>query len=213
MSIISVTNLYNNHQEGGSSLTVTPTDAQVKGSNLILCINCDPAITISSITDTSGNTYTRVSPNTINSDYAQTMWLASGIKAAGASANTITITFSGATAGSSVACYLVAGSPLNATGSAAASGTGTSASTGNITTRIPATILVAMSGFDHTATGGTAGWTVSANDFYQDITQYLIKTNSLTTVNPTLTQNLSGPWVVTCVAFAAPQAMFMGRAA
>lgn len=214
MAIISVTNLYNSAiVAGGTSLAVTPTDAQVQGSNLVLCINRDLGVTISSITDTSGNKYTQVSPTIGLNDYSEDIWLASGIKAAAANANTVTVAFGASTTLASIACYLIAGSPLTATGSATSSGTGTAITTGNISTRVPASILVAMTGVNHTVNGSTAGWTASAVDALGDVTEYLIKTNALTTVNPNFTQTASGTWVASCVALAAPQELFLGQVA
>ena len=85
-------------QTNQSTVSVTYTSAQVAGDTNILAIGWNNATSnITSVTDSAGNTYQLAVPTARGSGVSQAIYYASNINAAGAGANTVTVTFNTAT--------------------------------------------------------------------------------------------------------------------
>ena len=77
-------------------MNVTFTAAQIAGDlNVVVVGWNDSTATVSAVTDTSGNTYTRaVGPTVLSGVASQSIYYAKNIAAAAAGANIVTVTFS-----------------------------------------------------------------------------------------------------------------------
>ena len=144
-------------QSDRRSRSPTP-GAQTAGNTNIVAIGWNNATSnITSVTDTAGNTYQLAAPTTRGSRVSQAIYYAKNIKAAAAGTNTVTVTFNTATPYVDVRAAEYSGldpvNPFDVTTSA--SGTGTSANSGTVTTTA-ANELIFGAG---TTTGGftTAG--------------------------------------------------------
>lgn len=89
---------YSAPQSAQSSVAVKYAAAQLAGDlNVVVAGWNDATVTVSDVTDTSGNTYTRaVGPTVISSTATQSIYYAANVVAAAAGANTVTVAFNGA---------------------------------------------------------------------------------------------------------------------
>ena len=111
------------------------TAAQTAGNLNVVAVGWNDATsTITSVTDSAGNTYQLAAPLTRGSALSQAIYYAKNIKAAAAGANTVTVDFSGAVPYADIRIAEYSGldpvNPLDTTASAA--GSGATASSGNL---------------------------------------------------------------------------------
>ncbi len=124
-------------QTSQSSVTVKYTGAQVAGDTNVLAIGWNNATSsITSVTDSAGNTYQLAVPTARGTGVSQAIYYAPNIKAAAAGTNTVTVTFNTATPYVDVRALEYSGlDPVNPfDAGASAAGTGTTASSGSVNT-------------------------------------------------------------------------------
>ena len=124
-------------QTNQSSVAVTYTSAQIAGDTNILAIGWNNATSnITSVTDSAGNTYQLAVPTARGTGVSQAIYYATNIKAAAAGTNTVTVTFNTATPFVDIRALEYSGlDPVNPFDvGTSASGTGTSANSGTVTT-------------------------------------------------------------------------------
>ena len=149
-------------QTSASTVTVPYLKAQGVGDlNAVAVGFNDATSTIVSVTDSAGNAYQLAAPLTRGTGLSQAIYYAKNITAAGAGTNVVTVHFSGAVPFVDVRVAEYSGldpvNPLDTTASAA--GSGTTASSGNLTTTA-ASELIFGAGMTQTAyVGGTGGFT------------------------------------------------------
>jgi outer membrane protein assembly factor BamB len=124
-------------QTNQTAVTVPYTQAQGAGDLNAVAIGFDDATsTITSVTDSAGNVYQVAAPLARGSGMSQAIYYAKNIKGAAAGANVVTVQFSGAVPFADVRVAEYSGidpvSPLDT--SASATGSGSTASSGNLTT-------------------------------------------------------------------------------
>ena len=124
-------------QTNQSTVTITYTSAQVAGDTNILAIGWNNATSnITSVTDSAGNVYQLAVPTARGSGLSQAIYYANNIKAAAAGTNTVTVTFSASTPFIDIRALEYSGlDPVNPFDvGTSASGSGTSANSGPVTT-------------------------------------------------------------------------------
>ena len=124
-------------QTNQSTVSVAYTSAQTAGNTNILAIGWNNATSnITSVTDSAGNVYQQVVPTARGSGLSQAIYYAPNIKAAAAGTNTVTVTFNASTPFVDIRALEYSGldpvNPFNV--GTSASGTGTSANSGTVTT-------------------------------------------------------------------------------
>ena len=121
-----------------SSVSATYADAQAAGNTNIVAIGwSDSTSSVTSVTDSSGNNYSvAVGPTVLSGTQSQVVYIGPNIVAAAAGANTVTVNFSAAVPFADVRILEYSGldpaSPVD--GTAGATGTGTTSSSGPVTT-------------------------------------------------------------------------------
>ena len=128
---------YATPQTNQTQVSVTYTSAQVAGDTNILAIGWNNATSnITSVTDSAGNVYQLAVPTARGNGLSQAIYYAKNIKAAAAGTNTVTVTFNTATPFIDVRAMEYSGldlvNPFDV--GTSASGTGTSANSGSVTT-------------------------------------------------------------------------------
>ncbi len=137
---------YATPQTPQTTVSVTYTAAQVAGDlNVVVVGWNDTTSTVTSVTDSVGNTYTRaVGPTTQSTNASQSIYYAKNISAATAGANAVTVHFSAAVTYPDIRILEYQGAdpsnPVDVT--AASSGTGTSSSSGSATTTNSSDLIV-----------------------------------------------------------------------
>ena len=124
-------------QTNQSAVSVTYANAQVVGDTNILAIGWNNATSnITSVTDSAGNTYQLAVPTARGAGISQAIYYAKNIKAAAAGTNTVTVTFSASTPFVDIRAMEYSGlDPVNPFDvGTSASGSGTSANSGTVTT-------------------------------------------------------------------------------
>ena len=124
-------------QTNQSSVPVTYTSAQTAGDTNILAIGWNNATSnITSVTDSAGNAYQLAVPTARGAGLSQAIYYAKNIKAAPAGTNTVTVTFNTATPYVDIRALEYSGlDPVNPFDvGTSASGTGTTANSGTVTT-------------------------------------------------------------------------------
>ena len=137
------------------------TSAQTAGNTNILAIGWNNTTsTITSVTDTAGNTYQLAVPTARGTGLSQAIYYAKNIKAAAAGTNTVTVTFNTATPYVDIRATEYSGlattNPFDV--GTSASGTSATATTGTVTTTAPGLIFGAgmtTGGFSTAGTGFT----------------------------------------------------------
>ena len=125
-------------QSAQASVTIPFTNAQAAGDLNVIAVGWnDGTATVSTVTDHSGNAYTRAVGPTVQSGVAsQSIYYAKNIVAAAAGANVVTVTFSTAAKNPDIRILEYKGADLNnpVDVSAASSGNSTTSSSGSVTT-------------------------------------------------------------------------------
>lgn len=189
-----------------SSVTVTFTAAQAAGNLNVVAVGWENSTsTPSSISDSKGNTYAlAVGPTTISGLVSQSVYYAKNIAAATAGSNTVTVTFSSSVPYPDVRIAEYSGlnttNPLDVT--AAATGTGTTMSTGSVTTLNASDLLVGSNMIAHTTSAAGSGYTIRV----QSSNQHIIEDRTVSATgsySASATQDISGYWLMQMVAFKA----------
>ena len=145
-----------------TTVTVTFTAAQTAGNlNVVVVGWNDTTHTVSSVTDSSSNTYVRAVGPTVGGGISQSIYYAKSIAGAAANANTVTVTFSAAATAPDIRILEYSGlnttAPLDVT--AAASGSGTSVSSGSATTTSANELILGATTVSAATSGVGSGFT------------------------------------------------------
>jgi hypothetical protein len=149
----------------GASLSLTFTQANTAGDLIVLAVGwTDTTMSVTSVADTAGNTYTKaIGPNIYSPDLSQLIYYAAGIKAA-AAGNKITVTMSAAANSLDLRAAEFGGlstsAPLDKT--AGASGKSLAASSGAATTTSPYELLFGAGMSNDLFSSAGAGFTLLA---------------------------------------------------
>ena len=197
-------------QTSQSSVGVTYSGAQTAGNTNIVAIGWNNATSnITSVTDSAGNTYQVAVPTARGSGVSQAIYYASNIKAAAAGTNTVTATFNTATPYVDVRALeysgLAAVSPFDM--GASASGTGTAANSGTVTTTAANELVfgagITTGGFSTAGTNFTSRIiTVPDADIAQD--QVVTSTGAYSATAP-----VTGAWVMQVATFKAASGLLV----
>lgn len=187
-----------------SPVQVTFTNAQTAGNlNIVVVGWNDTSSTVTSVTDSAGNTYQRaVGPNTDGAGSAsQSIYYAANIRGAGA--NTVTVTFNQAARFPDIRILeysgIVALSPVD--GTTASFGNSAISSTGTFTTTNPNDLIFGANMVQTYTTGPGTGFTNRViTDPDGDIAEDKIVT-SAGGYSATAPMGRAGPWVMQAVAF------------
>jgi hypothetical protein len=200
-------------QTSETTVNVTFNAAQAAGDlNVVVVGWFDTTAVVSSVTDSSGNTYTRaVGPTTISGSVwpiSQSIYYAKNIAAAAAGANSVTVTFSPAAAYPDIRILEYSGAdpnnPVDVT--AASSSSSTMSSSGSATTTNPTDLLFGANTVDSGTTGPGTGFTqrlLTPED--EDIAEDTMVT-AAGSYSATAPLSPSALWVMQMVAFRTPAA-------
>ena len=197
-------------QTNQSSVAVTYTSAQTAGNTNILAIGWNNATSnITSVTDSAGNTYQLAVPTARGTGVSQAIYYAPNIKAAAAGTNTVTVTFNTATPYVDIRALEYSGlDPVNPFDvGTSASGTGTTANSGTVTTTAANALIfgagITTGGF---STAGTNFTTRIITTPDADIAEDRI----VTAAGPySATAPVSGAWVMQVAAFKAASGLIV----
>ncbi len=204
-SISYVQGNYADPQTSQTSLGVRFNSAQTAGDLNVVVIGWkDSHATISRVTDTTGNVYTRaVGPTVLNGMASQAIYYAKNIAAAGAGANTVTVTFSASATKPDVRISEYAGAdpsnPVDVT--AASTGSGRTASSGSATTTNANDLVLGANVVLSITSGPGSGYTKRLlsspqGNILED--QSVSTTGSYSATAPLV---LSGRWIMQMIAF------------
>jgi fibronectin type 3 domain-containing protein len=144
-----------------STMSAPFTAAQAAGDLIVVGLSWGGGVTVSSVTDTKGNTYALAVGPTTFSGAASAIYYAKNIVAAAAGANTVTVTFSAATGTPDLRIAEYSGinttSPLDVT--SASTGTSATSSSGAATTANANDLLVGANAVLSGTAGAGAGFT------------------------------------------------------
>jgi hypothetical protein len=194
-------------QSAQTSVKVTFAAAQAAGDlNVVVAGWNDSTATVSSVTDTTGNVYTRaVGPTVVSGLISQSIYYARNIGSAAAGANAVTVTFSTAAAYPDIRILEYAGADRNVPVDVVAAGSGNSAtsSSGNATTSSAVDLLFAANIVLTTTSGPGTGFTQRIltspdGDIAEDRMVTTVGTYSATAPLS------SGAWIMQMVAFRTP---------
>jgi hypothetical protein len=187
-----------------TTVTVPYTAMQTAGNLNVLVVGWnDSTAQIKSVQDSNGNTYQLAAGPTVASGISQAIYYAKNISAAAAGVNAVTVTFSAPAAFPDVRILEYSGidtvAPLD--GAAAGSGTGTTSSSGALTTANPTDLLLAANTVKTATTAADNGFTqrlITVPD--GDIVEDQIVTSA---GNYSAAPSLSGSsqWVMQLIAF------------
>ena len=196
---------YASPQSSQTSVKITYTAAQTAGDlNVVVVGWNDSTATVSTVTDTEGNVYTRaVGPTTITGVATQSIYYSQNIKAAGAGANSVTVTFATAAAYADIRVLEYSGADLTNPVDVVASATGASGnnSSGSVTTTSATDLLFGANLVTAYTSGPGAGFTkrlITSPD--GDIAEDELVT---TTGSYAATAVATGQWIMQMVAFRA----------
>jgi len=207
-SITYVQGNYATPQGPETNVTVTFTAAQAAGDLNVIAVGWnDSTATIAAVTDNSGNIYTLAVGPAVQSGYAtQSIYYARNIVAAGAGANSVTVTFSPAAISPDIRILEYSGAdpnnPVDVT--AAASGSSATGNSGSVTTTNATDLLFAANLVQGTTTAPGSGFTSRLltqpdGDIAED--RMVTATGSYSATAPVTP---SSPWVMQMVAFRTP---------
>ena len=191
-----------------ATVNVTFTAAQVAGDlNVVVVGWNDSTATVTAVTDTRNNVYTRaVGPTVISGALSQSIYYAKNIVAAAAGANTVTVTFSTAAVFPDIRILEYSGADLTSPVDVTAAGTGNSAtsSSGAATTTNATDLLFAANMVLTLTTGPGTGFTSRLltqpdGDIAED--RMVTATGSYSATAPV---SPSGQWIMQMVAFRTP---------
>ena len=196
-------------QTNQSTVSVTYTSAQVVGDTNILAIGWNNATSnITSVTDSAGNVYQQAVPTARGSGLSQAIYYATNIKAAAAGTNIVTVTFNASTPFVDIRALEYSGldpvNPFNV--GTSASGTGTSANSGAVTTTAANALIfgagMTTGGFSAAGTNFVSRIITSPDaDIAED--RFVTTTGSY---NATASLSGSAAWVMQVAAFRAASA-------
>jgi len=183
----------------GSSIAIPYTNTQIAGDlNVVAVMSGDTTSSISSVTDSKGNTYTRAVGPTTNTGLQQSIYYAKNIAAG---SNTVTVKFNPAASYPNVNVLEYSGldttNPLDV--SAAASSSGTNASSGSATTTSANDLIIGAGNPSGHFTAPGSGFSNRIINAYGGISEDEI-VNSTGAYAATATDT-SGDWVMQMVAF------------
>ena len=189
------------------TIPVPMTNPQGKGNlNVVIAGWSDTSAQISTITDTEGNTYVMALPVIQGTSLSQVIYYAKNIKGDGATANTITVKFSGSAASPDIRVLEYSGpdpsNPLD-TGMSNA-GNGALADTGVCTTTSATEVIVAAATVGTLVSAAGPGFTTVDNTSIGDNVEHQITSAKGSCEATTVLQ--SGNWVIQSVAFKAGSA-------
>src|SRR6266481_7295478 len=200
---------YVNPQTPQTTVNVTFTAAQSAGNlNVVVVGWNDATSTVSTVTDKSGNIYTRaVGPTVLSPWLSQSIYYAQNIKAAAAGVNIVTVTFSTAAVYPDIRILEYSGADLNSPVDviAASSGNTTTTSSGSATTTNPTDLLFGANIVGTFTPGPGSGFTSRLltspdGDIAED--RMVTATGSYSATTAALTP--AGPWIMQMVAFRTP---------
>jgi Galactose oxidase-like, Early set domain/Glyoxal oxidase N-terminus len=189
-------------QASNSSVAVTYSSTQTAGNLNIVAVGWgDTTSSISSVTDSKGNTYTRAVGPTSTTRLQHAIYYAKNI--AGGSSNTVTVKFNQAAAYPDVRILEYSGldtsSPLDVT--AAATGNGTSASSGSATTTSANELIFGAGNSANNYTAAGSGFANRIINVYGSIAEdELVSSSGSYAATAT---NSSGYWVLQMATFKA----------
>ena len=188
-------------QASNTSVAVAYVHSQTAGDLNIVAVGCrDTTSSISSVTDSNGNTYTRAVGPTTGTGLQQSIYYAKNILGG---SNTVTVKFSQAAAYPDAIILEFSGldptSPLDVT--AAATGTGTTASSGSATTTSANELIFGAGGSPKHFTAAGSGFTKIGINIYGSIAEDMIVSSSGS--NAATATNTAGPWVMQMATFKA----------
>jgi fibronectin type 3 domain-containing protein len=185
-------------------VNVTYSAAQNAGDlNVVVLAWVDSTPTVQSVTDSVGNTYVAAGSETMDSGVgAQQIYYAKNIKGSAANSNTVTVTFSTAISDSDIRIVEYSGiDPVNAyDGGVGASGTGTTQSSGLLTTTNANDLLVAGNFIAGNTTAVGTGFALHLTTNYAEIVEDKVVT-AIGSYSATATQDTSGYWLMQMAAF------------
>ena len=155
---------YATPQSNKSSVPIVFTGAQRAGNfNVVIVGWNDTNASVTAVTDTKGNVYTRaVGPTQNPGALSQSIYYSANIAGATAGGNTVTVTFSPAAAYADIRILEYSGvahtGVLDA--SAAAAGNSATSSSGSLTTTVPGDLLVSGNMISTLTHGPASGWTL-----------------------------------------------------
>ena len=206
-SIQYVQSNYADPQTSNSSLGIPYTLAQAGGDlNVVVVGWADSTSTVSSVTDSMGNSYSLAVGPTVQPGYeTQSIYYAKNIAAAAANGNIVTVTFSAAAAYPDIRILEYSGADPNSPLDVVAAGTGTNSPTnsGTATTTNASDLLFGASTVWTSNIGAGAGFTARIltqpnHDLVED--EMVVTTGSYSATAPL---NNPGPWIMQLVAFKA----------
>lgn len=188
--------------DSATSVQATYQAPQLAGDLNVLAVQWqDATANVTSVTDSSGNTYVLAVGPTRNPDQpgTQAIYYASNIRQAAASANTITVTFDTAAAYPDIIIADYVGvRTLDAT--AAATGNTVLLDSGTLTTTSPNELLFCATNVPWWTDAPGAGYTQRFQSDWGNIIQDQVATKA-GTYNATATQNGGAPWIIQLVTF------------
>jgi hypothetical protein len=194
-------------QSSQASVSVTFSAAQSAGDLNVVAVGWnDSKATVSAVTDTHGNVYTRaVGPTVVTGFGSQSVYFAKNIAAAAAGANSVTVTFSSAAAFPDIRILEYAGADISNPVDVAAANSGSNTlSTASLTTTNASDLVFAANLVQTVTSGPGAGYTkrlLTAPD--GDIAEDQMVT-AIGTYNATAPVSPSGKWIMQAVAFRMP---------
>ena len=190
-----------------SSRTIPYTLAQTAGNLNVVAVSWGgTSVSVSSVTDTKGNTYTlAVGPTALTGFGSASIYYAKNIVAAAAGTNSVTVTYSASVGGVDIRIAEYSGlsttSPVDVT--AASTGSGTLTSSGSVTTINANDLLV---GSNATSTGTSGSGTGFTSRIITGFNGNILEDEVVTAVGPyaaTAPMSPSGNWIMQMVAFKA----------
>jgi Abnormal spindle-like microcephaly-assoc'd, ASPM-SPD-2-Hydin len=199
---------YSTPQTAQTTVKVTFTAAQAAGHlNVVVVGWNDSTAAVSTVTDKSGNSYTRaVGPTVLSGFLSQSIYYAKNIASAAAGANVVTVTFSTAAVYPDIRILEYSGAdpsnPVDVT--AASSGSSTTSSSGAATTTNATDLIFGANTVRTTTSGPSSGFTKRLltpqdGDIAED--KMTTATGSYSATAPI---SPSGQWVMQMVAFRTP---------
>jgi chitodextrinase len=199
---------YADPQTPQTTVNVTVTAAQIAGDlNVVVVGWNDSTVTVSSVTDVSGNTYTLAVGPTVEAGVAtQSIYYARNIVGVAAGANTVRVTFSNPARYSDIRILEYSGvdpaNPVDVT--AASTGNSSSSNSGLVTTTYPTDLLFGANIVQTTTTGAGSSFatrllTSPDADIAED--RMVTVTGSYSATAPV---SPSGQWIMQLVAFRTP---------
>jgi len=194
-------------QSSPTSVALPYTSAQTAGNLNVVVVGWNStATTVSSVTDSKGNSYQlAVGPTTIAGVLSQSIYYAKNIQSAAAGTNTVTVQFAGAAAFPDIRIVEYSGADLNnpVDVTATATGNSTSSNSGTATTTTATDLIFGAGTTTSHYTGAGTGFTqriITSPD--GDI----VEDKNVTTVGSynAIAPQTSGSWVMQMVAFRTP---------